>query len=303
MIQIQQIIHFQKIAELKSMNKAADALFLNQSSLSHSIRNLEEELGVQLLIRSNKGVLLTEDGRKFLEYGQNVLKQLEVMNHMFDEDGRRQLSVASYPMLANGAIVSAFYNANRQMQDLRFTLEEVRVDTIMNRVTHSQAELGLIQYNQRQEADIRKMLKQNALEFHKMAVSTWFAAVSVNHPVAKQQEVDIHELPQYPVIRASDDYFSTLTSYMKVDGMSFTEFHKCIFVNDGITKMNILRATDAFTFAPEWARQEYERQSIRMVPIHNCDIEVTLGWIKRKKEQLSAEGMNYIDTVMHFFNN
>ena len=63
MIQFQQIIYFLKIAELRSINKAAAKLYVSQPSLSQSIKNLEDELNIRLFRRSNKGVVLTEDGK------------------------------------------------------------------------------------------------------------------------------------------------------------------------------------------------------------------------------------------------
>ena len=68
MIQFQQIIYFLKIAELRSINKAAAKLYVSQPSLSQSIKNLEDELNIRLFRRSNKGVVLTEDGKRFLQY-------------------------------------------------------------------------------------------------------------------------------------------------------------------------------------------------------------------------------------------
>lgn len=65
MIQFQQIIYFLKIAELRSINKAAAKLYVSQPSLSQSIKNLEDELNIRLFRRSNKGVVLTEERQAF----------------------------------------------------------------------------------------------------------------------------------------------------------------------------------------------------------------------------------------------
>ncbi len=77
MVQITQLKYLQKIAELKSMNKASAALFVSQSNLSYAMKQLEDELNLEILVRTNKGVALTEAGEELLQYADNVLKQME----------------------------------------------------------------------------------------------------------------------------------------------------------------------------------------------------------------------------------
>ena len=69
----QQCRYVQTIAETGSFSKAAKKLFLTQPNLSASIRDLEEELGVQLFERSNTGAKLTDDGHDFLKYAKRIL--------------------------------------------------------------------------------------------------------------------------------------------------------------------------------------------------------------------------------------
>ena len=56
------------IAGSKSLREAASRLFISQPALSSAIRELEEELGIKLFERTNKGILLTEQGKEFLSY-------------------------------------------------------------------------------------------------------------------------------------------------------------------------------------------------------------------------------------------
>lgn len=62
-MQLQQLYYFREVAEQGSINKAAGTLMVTQPNLSRSIQKLEEELGLKLLVRSNKGIQLTEEGR------------------------------------------------------------------------------------------------------------------------------------------------------------------------------------------------------------------------------------------------
>ena len=70
---LQQLTYFLAAAEHGSFSRAARALFLAQPSLSEQVRALESELGVELLVRTRRGVVLTEAGRAFRPEAERVL--------------------------------------------------------------------------------------------------------------------------------------------------------------------------------------------------------------------------------------
>lgn len=76
-LDIKQLRYFVKIAEQGSFSQGARMLHVAQPALSHHIRQLEDELGVQLLERHARGVRLTEPGQRLLDHARLVLRQLE----------------------------------------------------------------------------------------------------------------------------------------------------------------------------------------------------------------------------------
>ena len=72
-----------EIAETKSINKAAEKLYVGQSALSRAIKELEASLGVVLFERSAKGMFLTPDGETFVRYAKSVLKQVDAIENLF----------------------------------------------------------------------------------------------------------------------------------------------------------------------------------------------------------------------------
>lgn len=73
---LRQISYFCKIAEAGSFSAAARELNVAQPALSHHIGKLEDELGVQLLLRSIKGTELTEPGKTLYQHGKKILAQV-----------------------------------------------------------------------------------------------------------------------------------------------------------------------------------------------------------------------------------
>lgn len=72
-MKIEQIIYLTDIAQTHSMTQSAQRLFISQQALSFSIKKLEEEFGATLLSRSNHGVELTEEGKRFLQQAGSMV--------------------------------------------------------------------------------------------------------------------------------------------------------------------------------------------------------------------------------------
>ena len=88
-MQIQQLTYFVAIAEQGSINKAAEKLFVTQPNLSKAISNLENELKVRIFNRTNKGVVLTDEGKKLYQYARTIINQMELIQGLSEKEHRR----------------------------------------------------------------------------------------------------------------------------------------------------------------------------------------------------------------------
>ncbi|WP_256011612.1 LysR family transcriptional regulator [Desertivirga xinjiangensis] len=76
-MELRHLLYFKTVAEQLHFRKAAAALFISQPPLSRQIKELEEELGAQLFVRSNKRVILTDAGQYFKGEVDAILARLE----------------------------------------------------------------------------------------------------------------------------------------------------------------------------------------------------------------------------------
>ena len=74
---LQQLRYVTAVADCGSMNEAAKTLFVSQPGLSGAIKELEEETGIEIFKRTNKGVLPTPEGEEFLGYARQLLNQYD----------------------------------------------------------------------------------------------------------------------------------------------------------------------------------------------------------------------------------
>ena len=85
---LQQLRYLIAIAEYGSINAAAQNLYASQSNLSTAIKELEQELGITVFTRSNRGVTLTNDGTELLGYARQVIEQADMLEERYADKGR-----------------------------------------------------------------------------------------------------------------------------------------------------------------------------------------------------------------------
>src|SRR5574344_1707201 len=83
---------FYYVCKYKNFTKAANVLLTSQSSISHTIQNLEHQLGCRLFIRNNRGITLTAEGNQLFKYiasgcEQFIKGESEIMNAASLEGG------------------------------------------------------------------------------------------------------------------------------------------------------------------------------------------------------------------------
>lgn len=299
-MQLRQLIYFLTVADEGSFNKAAEKLFATQPNLSKAISNLESELKVKIFCRTNHGVELTEDGKKLYQYARTIMTQVELIEGLAMEEVPRILSVASYPILTISRLMSEFYNRHRS-EPILFKLSEERAYRVIEMVENGEADIGFIMNNQVQMKDFRHMLNSKGLEMHVLGMDTWYANLGPTHPLYDRDEVTIQELQQYPHIRRPNDYFSNLSSYLEIDGVRMIDFPKDMYVNDSASIFTILQTTDAFRFGPGLSRADLAAYGIRTIPIHNCDVQITVGWLQRKRETLGEDAREFLSMLQNLY--
>lgn len=100
-MKIDALEYFVALAEFRSVNKAAKALYVAQPSLSKALANFEKELGIQLFYRDNKGLKLTEAGEKILPEAKQVLTYYRGWKELATEEGLGEIEIYTQSVFAH----------------------------------------------------------------------------------------------------------------------------------------------------------------------------------------------------------
>ena len=142
---LQQLRYVITIANTGSMHTAAESLFITQPNLSKAIKDLEEELEIIIFNRTNKGVLLTDEGLKFLSYARQVLEQVDLLEETYkNKEGLKRIFAISSQHY--GFVVNAFVKLVSILgkDKYEFSLRECKTFEVINDVKDGRSELGVV---------------------------------------------------------------------------------------------------------------------------------------------------------------
>jgi DNA-binding transcriptional LysR family regulator len=103
------ILAFLSVAEQGSINRAAEMLHVSQPALTRTIKELEEDLGNQVFVRTAKGVSLTDFGRQLVAHARRLRGDLEMLSRTarsFRSEHRVEMSVGAVPVHPIGIVAS-----------------------------------------------------------------------------------------------------------------------------------------------------------------------------------------------------
>ena len=96
MIELKQLQYLVTCADLHSFSRAAEALYTTQPNVSKVIKSLEEELGLELFQRQNRGIQLTPKGKQIYEYACKVLEHIQQLSEIADTDMKDGVKISPH---------------------------------------------------------------------------------------------------------------------------------------------------------------------------------------------------------------
>jgi DNA-binding transcriptional LysR family regulator len=142
----QRLRAFCLVAEMKSFSKAAEARFLTQSAMSHLIKNLEDELGMKLLIRRGKSVSTTPAGKIFYKRAKQILEQYQVL----EDDIYGLVQKIKGPLNIGASITTAIYllpqvlyEFSKKYPEVQINLKILNTEKIINELFNGDIDYGL----------------------------------------------------------------------------------------------------------------------------------------------------------------
>lgn len=143
-----QIEYFLAIVNSGGFSRAAEAIFISQSSLSKQIKSLEEELGTELFNRKTPGCNLTESGEIFLKYATAVKQQhIELMETLGSgTKNTLNIKLGALPIMSVGAYEFTSVIADFQAEHLNYNVEYIEKDqrSILSLLNNNELDFAIV---------------------------------------------------------------------------------------------------------------------------------------------------------------
>ena len=202
---LRQLEYFVAVGEEGSISQASERVNVSSPSISAAISQLEDEFGLPLFVRKHAhGLSLTQAGRQFIVQAKKVLVEAEALNRLAGD-----ISGNVQGPLNIGCLVTF---AQMLLPAIRRQFELTYPDTRVSQIETDQ--LNLIERLRRAQIDVALSYDLEIppdLEFVPLRILPPYAMVPEGHPLARQNEVDIEELLDYPMVLLdlplSSDYF------------------------------------------------------------------------------------------------
>ena len=296
---INQLKYVLEIAASSSMREASTKLYISQPALSASIRELEEELGILIFERTNKGISLTDAGREFLSYAKKTVGQYEILEERYlnKDNNKEHFSVSTQHY--NFAI-KAFTEVIKEIDPDKFvfSIHETKTKEVLEDVRTLKSEVGIVSFSGSNEAVIKKIFRDYQLDFTPLMRRETYVYVWKNHPFAGKNEISIDEMQKYPCI--AFDQSDDSNFYLTEEAMADYSFNKMIKSDDRATTMEIIAGLEGYSIGSGMlSESDAILKGLVAIKLKEED-PLTIGYITGKGNAMSVYGKAYIDKLLKY---
>ncbi len=280
---------FHAVASEKSFSRAAEKMLRTQPAVSMTIRRLESDLGVKLIDRSGRDLILTDAGQILLEHArrfENLQRELENALAELQDNAAGRLII--------GANESTTLYLLRHLQSYRNTFPKVRVQVrrslssrVPEQIVQGDLELGVISYDPSDRRLNSRVIYNDRLAF----------VVSPQHHLAGRAEVTLNELGMetfiahnvnspYREIVLREFQRRKVPLHMDVEMPTVESIRKLVQRNEGVA------------FLPHMCvEQEIEQGSLREIRVDELNVERKIYLVYPGNRTLSHAARAFLDLV------
>ena len=288
---LRKLSYFVEVVNEQSFSHAAQKLYLSQPMLSKAIRQLETELGVQLIKRSSKSFQVTDAGKLIYHQSMKILNDCRELEHLLDDSKgliAGSVSISIPAIVIDLYFIPLFIHLQNEFPELNVDLFEEGSRTILESVVNDRVDMGVV------------MMPVPTQDIDVYPIVTDECALIVNqeHPLANEKLVDISRLEHekfvlfnrnfvlYDMIRQA--CFSRQFSPNIVFQSSRTSFiYNMVAQNRGITILP----------APTFPQNADALRKIKLMP----EIPWSLALIIKKNRYFSPAALKVIENILSYF--
>ncbi|OOP73866.1 LysR family transcriptional regulator [Clostridium beijerinckii] len=286
---IKQLKYFVQVSKDKSFTLAAKSLFITQQALSKTIKNLEDELGVQLFYRTSRGVNLTEAGDCLLEKSKHLLNELESITNEIKDKFNLQKGTISL-CVAPGVLRSLSPNI---IIDFCDTYADIRIKK------YEYNDLICENYIKKGIFDIGcSILPSNLddIDFIPIKSEELYLIVNAKNPLSQKKKITFKDLANENFVAFDNNFELRHLLVSKCKEAGFTP--NIIFESSDVALLNkLVHLNKGIFICVEHVIKDINEKDICFIPFSDKCFKWNIGFILKKGNQVSPilkTFMNYV---------
>jgi len=290
---IQQCKYILKIAECGSLNEAAKQLFVAQSSLSVSVKTLEQELNIKIFERAGSGVYLTEDGAEFVQYARQIAEQSDLIVSRYtgsDHCSHLNISTQHYDFVAD--IFGKLLKDTKESR-YRFSLREMKTYDVIRETETAFCDIGIIAIKNNDYSIMERYINTRGLSFNPVLKALPHIYLRKGHPAAGRAVIKLEEMKEYPYVSYEQGEHSN--SFF-AEELTANCSDKQVEISDRASLMNILLSSDCYTIGTGIMPSLLNEDRIISIPLESDDFYV-IGYILRSDRRVSELTQEFINML------
>lgn len=197
-----------QVAEIGNISRAAELLNYTQSGISHLIVSLEQELGLQIFVRSKNGVSLTDKGKRLMPYVRSLVNQennLKFAAYEMNHSLAGVLRIGSFSSASQYWMPDIIKYFNEHYKDVEIEILDGNYNEIREWIEKGQVDCGFL-----------SEIAADGLSFHPLLKDPIYVVVPKQHPLARKDSVPLEEALAYPLIVETPGCDSDIQSIMNM---------------------------------------------------------------------------------------
>lgn len=296
-MKIEQLQYVLETAKHSSINKAAQNLYIAQSTLSSSIRSLEQELGSKIFNRTSKGVYLTDFGKEFYNHAKSVYSEIEFMQSLSLKISNSTVSLSVSNMfnpIANEAFIEIYNKYNDC--DARLSIDEAFTMEIISNVEAGISDIGVIMILSNAHHTYMKLIESHGLEYHKFTDKDLYIVIGPKNPYydSDKESITFKELSNFSYCTYFDAKSDSAWRNLSI---SNCKKRPDIRVGSSECLINFLAKTDAFTlevFNSKDHSSDKFYNDLKFIKLDHDGLNCEIGWVAKSDKPLSPIAKEYL---------
>lgn len=206
---VQQLRHFIAVAQFLRFGEAAKACYISQPSLSHSISELEAELGPRLFYRDNRAVELTPAGKVFLTAAQDIVKLLDdaiIRAKRADSGFAGSLVVGSLGGLSAGTFPARINDFKKKYPNIDVALKLSNMKGLNMGLLQGSIDVALTR-------KIDVVHRSDELSWAQLYQDRFGIVLRRDHPLAERSGLSVGDLADEPFVFLDKDVTPNVYNY------------------------------------------------------------------------------------------